>query len=69
MGVKREIYGFTLPLGATINMDGTAIYMGLATVLIAQFYGISLTRSPAVRGDPDGDRWPPSGPRACLVPA
>lgn len=43
MGVKREIYGFTLPLGATINMDGTAIYMGLATVLIAQFYGIALT--------------------------
>jgi Na+/H+-dicarboxylate symporter len=43
MGVKREIYGFTLPLGATINMDGTCIYMGLATVLIAQFYGITLT--------------------------
>jgi Na+/H+-dicarboxylate symporter len=43
MGVKREIFGFTLPLGATINMDGTAIYMGLATVLIAQFYGITLT--------------------------
>jgi len=42
MGVKREIFGFTLPLGATINMDGTAIYMGVATVLIAQFYGIAL---------------------------
>ena len=45
MGVKREIFGFTLPLGATINMDGTAIYMGVATVLIAQFYGINLTVS------------------------
>lgn len=45
MGVKREIFGFTLPLGATINMDGTAIYMGVATVLIAQFYGIALAPS------------------------
>lgn len=43
MGVPRSLYGFTLPLGCTINMDGTAIYMGVATVLIAQFYGIALT--------------------------
>ena len=42
LGVKKELASFTLPLGATINMDGTAIMQGVATVFIAQLYGIPL---------------------------
>ena len=42
MGVKDEIYSFVLPLGATINMDGTAIYQGVFTMFIAACYGINL---------------------------
>lgn len=42
LGVSKEIASFALPLGATINMDGTAIMQGVATVFIAQLYGISL---------------------------
>lgn len=43
LGVKNRISSFTIPLGATINMDGTAIMQGIATGFIAQFYGIELT--------------------------
>ncbi|MGS0696420.1 dicarboxylate/amino acid:cation symporter [Shewanella sp. 0m-4] len=43
MGVDNKIASFTLPLGATINMDGTAIMQGVATVFIAQVFGIELT--------------------------
>lgn len=43
MGVSRKISSFTIPLGATINMDGTAIMQGVAVVFIAQAYGIPLT--------------------------
>ena len=43
MGAEPEISSFVLPLGATINMDGTAIYQGVATVFIAACYGISLS--------------------------
>ena len=43
LGAKREIASFVLPLGATINMDGTAIYQGICAIFIASCYGISLT--------------------------
>lgn len=43
MGVSKKISSFTIPLGATINMDGTAIMQGVAVVFIAQVYGIQLT--------------------------
>lgn len=43
MGAEPEISSFVLPLGATINMDGTAIYQAVATVFIAACYGIDLT--------------------------
>lgn len=43
LGVKEEIGSFVLPVGATINMDGTALYQGVAAVFIAQLYGMDLT--------------------------
>jgi Na+/H+-dicarboxylate symporter len=43
LGVHNSVAGFTVPLGATINMDGTAIMQGVATVFIAQVYGVDLT--------------------------
>jgi Na+/H+-dicarboxylate symporter len=43
IGVSNKIGSFTIPLGATINMDGTAIMQGIATGFIAQFYGIDLS--------------------------
>ena len=43
LGVPREISSFALPLGATINMDGTALYQGVAAVFIAQVYGMDLS--------------------------
>ena len=43
MGVSKEISSFVLPLGATINMDGTAIYQGVCSVFIASCFGITLT--------------------------
>ena len=45
LGAKREIASFVLPLGATINMDGTAIYQGVCAIFIASCYGIHLTLS------------------------
>ena len=45
LGAKREIASFVLPLGATINMDGTAIYQGICAIFIASCYGIHLTLS------------------------
>lgn len=43
LGVDNSVASFTIPLGATINMDGTAIMQGVATVFIAQIYGIDLS--------------------------
>ncbi len=43
IGVSNKIGSFTVPLGATINMDGTAIMQGIATGFIAQFYGVDLS--------------------------
>lgn len=43
LGVKPSVAGFTIPLGATVNMDGTAIMQGIATVFIAAVYGVDLS--------------------------
>ncbi len=43
VGVSEEISSFVLPLGATINMDGTALYQAVAVMFIAQIYGIPLS--------------------------
>jgi len=42
-GVSNKISSFTLPLGATINMDGTALYECVAAMFIAQAYGVEMT--------------------------
>ena len=43
LGISREVSGFVLPLGATINMDGTALYQAVAVMFIAQIYGIPIS--------------------------
>ena len=43
LGADKDISSFVLPLGATINMDGTAIYQGVCAIFIASCYGIHLT--------------------------
>ena len=45
MGVSRDVSSFTIPLGATINMDGTSIMQGVAVMFAAQAYGIDLGTS------------------------
>lgn len=48
LGVSKETSTFVLPLGATINMDGTALYVGLCTMFVAQYFGMDLTFSQMV---------------------
>jgi len=48
LGVSRDVASFVLPLGATVNMNGTGIYHGVSTIFIAQVYGITLTPSQLV---------------------
>jgi Na+/H+-dicarboxylate symporter len=48
LGVSKGVSSFVLPLGATINMDGTALYQGVATVFIAQVYAVNLEFSELV---------------------
>ena len=43
LGVPKDVAAFVLPLGATINMDGTALYQAIAAMFIAQTLGIDLT--------------------------
>jgi Na+/H+-dicarboxylate symporter len=43
LGVDKEVSSFVLPIGATINMDGTSLYQAIAAVFIAQAYGIDLS--------------------------
>ena len=43
LGVSEDVASFAIPLGATINMDGTALYQGVAAMFVAQLYGIDLT--------------------------
>ena len=45
LGVKKEVSSFVLPIGATVNMDGTSLYQAVAAVFIAQAFGIDLTFS------------------------
>jgi Na+/H+-dicarboxylate symporter len=43
LGVREEVSQFTLPIGATVNMDGTSLYQGVAVIFLAQFHLIDLS--------------------------
>lgn len=43
LGVSKKVTSFVLPLGATINMDGTSLYLSIAALFTAQFYGVDLS--------------------------
>ena len=55
LGAKKEVSSFVLPLGATINMDGTAIYQGVCAIFIASCYGIHLTLPQMMTSYSDGN--------------
>ena len=48
LGLSREVSSFVLPLGCTINMDGTALYMGVCSLFIANVFGVNLTTNDMV---------------------
>ncbi len=48
LGVRAEIADFVIPLGATIHMSGTALYQGIATLFLAEIYGVHLSASQLV---------------------
>ena len=64
--MHNSVAGFTVPLGATINMDGTAIMQGVATVFIAQVYGVDLSLSALSRLF-SRQPWPPLARPLCRV--
>lgn len=43
LGVSKNVSSFVLPIGATVNMDGTSLYLAVATVFLAQFHFVDLT--------------------------
>ena len=43
LGVSKDVSSFVMPLGATVNMDGTAVYQGVCALFVAQVYGLDLT--------------------------
>ena len=51
MGISKQVSGFVVPLGATINMTGNAIYYTLVAIFFAQFYGIDLTMADALTAE------------------
>ena len=64
LGASRSVSSFSIPLGNTINMDGTAIYMGIVTIFAAEIYGMPLPldqRSPCC----SSPCWPAWAPWAC----
>ena len=67
LGVSRGVSSFVLPLGATINMDGTALYQGVCALFVAQAFGISLGMGDYVTIILTST-WPRSAPRACPAP-